>query len=323
MLRIGVLGSGSAASRHVEAVKESGVGVITQVYSPAVDASDFAARHGALVSGSPDDVFKDEAINCIVIASPTDTHAEYLKQAHAAGKHLVCEAPLVRTEAEANDVESLFRDTKHLVSCGFIRHQGEYRHLRNTVASDALGQIGMVRLSRCIPYPLSSGDWRGDIKRSGGVILDLLVHDLDALEWCFGRVARIQAMRPAAGRENLRLDYAILTAKMESGAVAHIEGSWVEAANGGYCAYEIAGAQGILDYDSRNEPVIAAVSKTDETGVQTNQPNRDADCTLWKSFAAAISGDGKLENPWSVGLRSTRLALAALESAVSNSPVVI
>ena len=83
---------------------------------------------------------------------------------------------------------------------------------------------------------------------SGGVLLDLVIHDFDYLRWTLGEVERVYA-RGLLGREYNRLDYVLVTLRFESGAIAHVEGHWGYPGAFNY-SIEVAGSDALLTVDS-------------------------------------------------------------------------
>lgn len=324
MLKIGILGAGSAATAHAHGVTRSGLGQIVKVYAPG-DGAAIAPRFGARPAHSADEIFGDPAIDAVIIASPTDTHLDYLRAAQAAGKHVLCEVPLVRTAQEADDVEQLLGQFGGRVAAAALvaRFDAPITHLRGAVASGELGTIGMVRLGRLSAFRSGAEEWYGDFARSGGVVLDALPHLLDAVEFCFGEIERLHALRsPASG--DLRRDYALLAARLKSGAIAHLEVSWAEAEGAVQYYYEIAGSQGLLDFDTRTEPKLTVQAKTgtpvlSATSGEAVNPSNPAPATthelLAVDFLGAIRENRRPAAPLADGLRATRLALSALKAA--------
>ena len=88
-----------------------------------------------------------------------------------------------------------------------------------------LGTVGVARTSRRSPFLTGWNDWYADWRMSGGVLVDLVIHDFDFLRWSLGEVEKVYA-KGVMGREYNRLDYALVTLRFESGAIAHVEGQW-------------------------------------------------------------------------------------------------
>lgn len=329
VLNIGLLGAGSMGKIHAHAVSRSGLGKVSRIYSPEPDGDQLAAEIGAVSTKSPEDIFNDKAINVVIIASPPDVHAEHLKLAHASGKHILCEKPLVRTLAQADEIEHLFKGYSPVVQVGHVLHFApEYRHLKDTVQSDALGKLGVARFGRCAFSPCIARPWFGDFKKSGGVLLDMMIHDIDMLTWCFGDVDRIYAQRTGSN-DQIREDYCVAIARLKSGAIAHLEASWMEPAGTFYYYYEIAGSKGLMDFDSRNEPSLIVRPKTAPEGGVAPVPLMHTPAVAspyelqMESFLRAVIEHGKPQVTLDDGLRVVRTALAALQSSLDNQPAVV
>jgi hypothetical protein len=132
-----------------------------------------------------------------------------------------------------------------------LRQKSEIRHLREVAAAGKLGQTGMIRLSLC-RSPHTPGQLAyNELSAVPSAFADLGPHAFDALRWCFGDIDRVHALQSAG-----EATYALCVARMASGAIAHIECSLAEPAGTDYLTYEIAGANGILEYDSRKEPLL-------------------------------------------------------------------
>lgn len=328
MLQIGMIGSGVMASVHSESLLKSGLAKVTRVCSVAPNADDFASRFGAKLVKSADQIFEDPSIDVVFIASPSNTHAEYLRKAHAANKHIFCEKPLVRTEAEADEIEKLFEGYAKKVTVGHVvRFIPEYAHLHEISKAGTLGNIGTIRTGRCGAFPVGTADWFSRFEQSGGVILDLLIHDIDTVRWCFGDFERIYAMRPRVDGKDLHHDYALTLARLKSGAIVHMEGSWAEAQGLFYTYYEVAGTQGMVEYDSRLEPTLTVqqkkVDKSEQEGaILPKNPAKVSPYELEvRSFLDALVHDKQPEVSLSDGLQAVRIALAGLRSATQDEPV--
>jgi hypothetical protein len=143
--------------------------------------------------------------------------------------------------------------------CLPLRLKPEIHHLKEVAGADKLGQIGMIRLSLC-RSATAAGRFAYEEFAPETPALDTLgPHAFDALRWCFGEIDRVHAVQSQA-----TTGYSLCVARMASGAIAHIECSLVEAPGGDYLAYEIAGAHGILEYDSRKEPLLELVTNRGE-----------------------------------------------------------
>ena len=243
MKNIGIIGAGSWSAPYARAAKAAGLNV-TGIYTP--NSSAVALAHDVDTVANEDPKVLMKKCDCVLIGSPTDTHVDYLKMAGEIGVPVLCASPVVEKAAEIE--RALGAGAKGWASFPY-RTRPEFARLKQAISGGDLGTVGMIRLGFCRPKP--SG-WRAEHERSGGILFELGSHALDTLLWLGGPLERIHcAGNSAGGRE-----YALMVAKMADGAVAHIELSWAEAPNVSYDYYEVAGSDGLLDYDTRREPLM-------------------------------------------------------------------
>ncbi len=258
MITIAVFGAGTMGSVHARhAASLPGVGV-KYICNPAPEGGrPLAEEVGARWVDDSRVVTGDPEVDLVVLAYPTHVRREVIEPALAAGKYVFCEKPLASTLAEAQGIARLDAQAESWLSVGMVvRHFWEYQTARETVRGGRLGPVGMVRTSRACSFPRGYDDWFADYERSGGVVLDLMLHDIDFLCWTFGAVRRVYAkgMRYAGRPER---DYALVTLRFESGEIAHLEGSWCEPPATFYTTIEIAFSQGLLEYDRRKvQPLV-------------------------------------------------------------------
>lgn len=321
MVKVGLVGTGRIGGVHARAIRESGLGELVSVYSPGKSAPAFAAERGARVAATSSEFFADPEISAVVIASPTASHLEYMRQAADAGKHVLCEKPLARTEEDLEALARFFKNTKLVVAVAHvIRYFPLYQHIQEVLAKGTLGQIGTIRLGRagCMPV---TGPWAANFKDSGGVIYDLMIHDLYALRMCFGDIERVFAMR-SASENDIHNDYAVAVARMADGAIAHLEASWVEPPETFYYYAEIAGSKGILEFDSRAHPTTRRYNRNGGVEPVSSNPGPFAPYTLqMRDFLQAVKTGGETKIPLNDGIIAARMALGALESAATGQPV--
>ena len=293
------------------------------VYAPDDSAKKLADKCGAAVAASAEALIQSPDIDAIFILSPTDSHADYLRQVHAAGKHVFCEKPVVRTAQEADEIEKLFENYGAVAMAGMVMHfWPEYLAVRDMIKRGDIGRLGTVRMFRGAGCPTEEDKWRGDFKAGGGVILDMGIHDIDFVDWALGPLTRIYTMRSKPNDKG-RHDYALMVARTADGAIVHFEESWNELPHSFYYGFEIAGSEGLLELDSRIEaqltfrpvePSAAGVKKTTPAAVSPYD-------TAIGAFLKAVKEGQKSPVPMAEGLRAVRLALAAIESAEKNAPV--
>jgi predicted dehydrogenase len=144
----------------------------------------------------------DPNIDAVDICLPTDMHAPVAIEALRAGKHALVEKPMALDPGAADCmVEEATKCGKVLMAAHVIRFWPEYEPLRGAVSEATLGSARSAILRRRCAAP-AWGGWLRDTARSGGAVLDLLIHDVDMCLSLFGWPAAISAMGerdPAAG----------------------------------------------------------------------------------------------------------------------------
>ncbi|HTW09155.1 MAG TPA: Gfo/Idh/MocA family oxidoreductase, partial [Acidimicrobiales bacterium] len=133
--------------------------------------------------------------DAVVLATPTDTHARLVVEAARAGCHVFCEKPLGRTATEAVGSLTACREAGVKLSVGHVvRYFPAYARIAEMVKSGQIGAPGLAKCQRVSGPPGAVRQWYGDASRSGGLLLDMGVHDFDWLRWCLGPVRRVSAV---------------------------------------------------------------------------------------------------------------------------------
>jgi UDP-N-acetylglucosamine 3-dehydrogenase len=204
-----------------------------------------------------------EHIDVIDICVPTFLHKEYVHKAADYGIDVICEKPLAYTLEDAREMIDYCenKDVKLFVG-HVVRFFPQYAKVHDLVSNGTIGDIGVVRTKRGGNFPTGWSDWYSDHTKSGGVILDLIIHDFDFLRWTLGEVERVFA-KGLAERNIKHLDYALVTVVFKSGVIAHVEGTWAHQTFSSQ--FEFAGKSGILEYDSlKEEPVLLSIRNSNE-----------------------------------------------------------
>jgi predicted dehydrogenase len=207
-VRIGIVGLGFMGATHLDGFsKMEGVEVAAvcthnpQVLSEpfrhsggnlnrATAAHDFSAVHKC---SDWRELVADPDLDAVDICLPTDLHASVAIAALQAGKHVLCEKPLALTAAECDAMTAEAKKLKRVLMAGqVLRFWPEYMYLERFVKSREYGGIRSATFVRRCGLPDWSR-WLPDESRSGGAVMDLLIHDIDQALWMFGTPDRIAA----------------------------------------------------------------------------------------------------------------------------------
>ncbi|WP_010281363.1 Gfo/Idh/MocA family protein [Bacillus timonensis] len=262
-----------------------------------------------------------EHIDVIDVCVPTFLHKEYVMKAADFGIDVICEKPLAYTLEDAKEMMDYCDKKQVKLFVGHVvRFFPQYAKAKELVANGAIGEIGVVRTRRGGNFPAGWTDWYSNAAKSGGVILDLIIHDFDFLRWNFGEVERVYAK----GLPNLH--YAIVTVAFQSGVIAHVEGSWVHQTFS--TQFEFAGTNGIVDYDSsKEEPVFLSIKQSngDVGGVQVPQSplRRSPYFTELQHFLKCLKTNETPIVTAEDAYRAMEISIAALQSLKTGLPVTL
>ncbi|MEW5977927.1 MAG: Gfo/Idh/MocA family oxidoreductase [Acidobacteriota bacterium] len=321
-LIVAILGAGNMGVCLARAFsKVSGVAV-KYVYSRTLSrAKSVADSVGALAVDRPELLFEDKDVDVVTFCLPTDTRLDFLTRAVRAEKHIFCEKPLALDPQMANDIRKLLNGYSKTVMVGHVlRFAWEFSHIRRIVQDDGLGRIGSIRMSRLVGYP-GSDAWFTDSSRSGGIVLDLMIHDIDFLLWTFGEVGQVYA-RLATETGMRKADYALVNLQLESGAVAHLEGSWAHPVGSFRQTIEVCGSKGLLQHDSASSKPLTFLSTRELTGVPASRisiPESDEASDPYlaevRHFVECVRSGREPMVRWQEAIEACEVAFLAIESA--------
>lgn len=262
VIRVGVVGYGVIGKVHCAALQELADCELTVVADVDPAARARAQRDlGVAVVGSAHEMLESYDVDLVDICVPTYLHEEVMLQAMAADKHIFCEKPLARTLAEGQRILQRSAGYQKKIGIGHVvRFTPAYTGIRRSIEQGEIGKTGVVRTFRGgSPFPQGWQDWFANFELSGGVILDLAIHDLDYCRWLFGDVERVYA-QSTRGRTSARLEHAMIVLRFKNGVIAHIEGSWTNFPGAFHTRVEAAGTDGLISYDSRRTNPIQVMT---------------------------------------------------------------
>jgi UDP-N-acetylglucosamine 3-dehydrogenase len=297
-----------------------GAQVVAVAAVPLDEAATLARECGARIA-SAEEICAADDIDLVIVATPTYLHAGHAIAAARAGKHVFCEKPLARTLADAEAMVRACDEAGVTLSVGHVvRFFPEYRQAKELLDAGTLGRPAIVTMTRGNFAVGTARGWYLDEEKSGGVVLDLMLHDLDTVRWWFGEPSRVYAKR---FKGNAGLEYALATIRYDDRPIVQVEASWAEHA-GFRTGFELRGDRGMLVHDSRTASPIALQSPSGPAG-----PAMMATPTLHETpyfrqlrdlFARLARGDPPLVDGRE-GLRSLALGLAVIRSADSGEVV--
>jgi myo-inositol 2-dehydrogenase / D-chiro-inositol 1-dehydrogenase len=228
-LRIGVIGVGRIGRMHAELLARQvpGATLATVFDAFAEAAADVGAELGVPVAASVEEVLAAPDVDAVAICAPTDTHADLLVAAAGAGKPAFCEKPISLDLPEVDRALAAVAAAGIPVQVGFNRRfDPAHESVARAVADGTLGDVRLVRISSRDPAPPPMEYVRG----SGGIFLDMTIHDFDMARYVTGsevvEVFARGAVRVDPGfAEAGDVDTAVVTLTHENGCLTVIDNS--------------------------------------------------------------------------------------------------
>ncbi|MEQ8551368.1 MAG: inositol 2-dehydrogenase [Cyclobacteriaceae bacterium] len=327
-VKIGILGMGRIGQVHLKSISNRIENAeVVAVMNPSERGQSFAKNyHVSAVSDDPDIVFKNDEVEAVLICSPSDTHAEYIHRAAQAGKAIFCEKPLDLSLPKIEEIISV--TSRHQVPL-FVafnqRFDPDFAKIKSIVTDGGIGDLRMIKITSRDPAPPPI-DY---IKSSGGMFLDMTIHDFDMARYISNsEVSEVYAVGknlvdPAIGEAG-DIDSAVVILKFDNAVTAVIENSR-QAAYGYDQRLEVFGSKGMAmaDHTKKDNHVLL-----NEVGIHQSRPmdffmDRYVDSYLneLNAFIQAIAQGKPQPVTGDDGLKATKIALAANQSMKENKPV--
>lgn len=326
-LRIGVVGTGFMGGTHAAAWIAEGHPVTILGQDGARTAAT-AAGIGAAAATSLSGLLA--AVDVVDVCTPTDAHVTIALAAAAAGRHVVCEKPLALSVHDAHRIADACDAAGVRLFVGHVlRYVAEYAAARAIVARGEIGDPAVLRLKRAAFRPRKPADhWLFDPARSGGMVFDLLIHDMDYARWVAGEVVSVHCRSAAVERPGQDIDHAFVILTHASGAITHLTGSWAYGAPTFRTSLEIAGAHGLIEYDSeRAQPILSFLHAPPDSGqgavgISKSLSREDPFREQLRDIRDAILTGGEARVSARDGIEAVRIGVAANESARTGRAVV-
>lgn len=228
-MKIGIIGAGRIGKVHLESVSRYVKGAeVVAMADPFLNAEteEFIKGFGVKKVGRDyKEILADKEIDAVLICSSTDTHAPVSLEAIAAGKHVFCEKPVDHDIQNILKVKKALKGSKVKYQVGFNRRfDHNFAAVRAAVEEGKIGALNVLKICSRDPAapPVSY------IKVSGGIFLDMTIHDFDMVRFLSGdEVESVYAMGGVLVDKEIckagDIDTAVITMRLKSGALAVID----------------------------------------------------------------------------------------------------
>lgn len=333
MLKIGIIGAGRIGKVHLESisyhVKNATVTAMADPFMNEETEKLIRSYGVSKVTKDYKDILNDKDIDAVLVCSSTDTHAAISIEAINAGKHVFCEKPVDHSTEKIQAVADALKEHPDIkFQVGFNRRfDHNFAAIRKAYDDGKIGEAHILKITSRDPEPPNPAY----IKVSGGIFLDMTIHDFDMA--CFLTDSDVEELYvnsavlvdPAIGEQG-DVDTAIITMKMANGALAVIDNSR-KAAYGYDQRAELFGSKGMVA--TSNDTVSSAVISNAD-GVTGEKPlffflerYMGSFSEEMRQFAEAVINDTEVPVGIHAGLQSVKIGLAARKSVEEHRPVKI
>lgn len=333
MLKIGIIGAGRIGKVHLESisyhVKNATVTAMADPFMNEETEKLIRSYGVSKVTKDYKDILNDKDIDAVLVCSSTDTHAAISIEAINAGKHVFCEKPVDHSIEKIQAVADALKEHPDIkFQVGFNRRfDHNFAAIRKAYDDGKIGEAHILKITSRDPEPPNPAY----IKVSGGIFLDMTIHDFDMA--CFLTDSDVEELYvnsavlvdPAIGEQG-DVDTAIITMKMANGALAVIDNSR-KAAYGYDQRAELFGSKGMVA--TSNDTVSSAVISNAD-GVTGEKPlffflerYMGSFSEEMRQFTEAVINDTEVPVGIHAGLQSVKIGLAARKSVEEHRPVKI
>lgn len=322
-LDVALIGAGGIARTHLPAW--TALGARVRVYAPDGQAPALAREFGQSSAGSREEAI--DGVDVVDVCTPTDTHHEIALAAIAAGAHVLCEKPLALRAADAEEMAAAAEAAGLRLYPGHVvRWFPAYARLHALVTGGGLGRVAVARFTRTGRYPTWSG-WFADPARSGGILVDQMIHDMDIARWLFGDVVRVHARQSGhltapAPDGAVATGTAVLT--HTTGVITQIVGVWAPPATPFRTTFHIAGTGGTIRHDSLAAPglrIVGSAGAGPAEGIPAGDFGESPYVTQIRELAGAFASGAEPRVSAADGVAAVRIAEAAAESTRTGRAV--
>ena len=251
MVTVGIIGAGRIGKVHTESicnyVRNAKIKTVADPFMNKTTENWLKSMGVESTTKDYHDILNDPEIQAVLICSSTNTHSPISLEAIAAGKHVFCEKPIDHDLTKIKQVVEALKGSNIKYQVGFNRrHDHNFAAVRQAVVDGKVGDVHIIKITSRDPEP-PSAEYAAV---SGGMFLDMTIHDFDMVRFragCDAEEIYVQSavlVDPAIGEAG-DVDTAVITLKMENGAIAVIDNSR-RAAYGYDQRAEVFGSKGMV-----------------------------------------------------------------------------
>ena len=336
MLKVGIVGFGFMGRMHYNCwQKQSGAEVVA-VCDSNPNLTEDTKKSVGNIEGADDKVdfsklkifsdfdkmLSENIVDAVSITLPTYLHANFSIKAMKAGVHVLCEKPMSLNQTECQRMIDAAKETRKILQIGHcVRFWPEYAVAKEIIDSGKYGKVKAVTLQRLSAPPTwSMNGWLDDDSKSGGMALDLHIHDSDYVQYLMGtpNAVRSFACKSTGGA----VMYIATNYIYDDDVVITAEGSWAMMPSFGFeMSFNIIMEKAILTYDCTRKPAFR-VCPADGEAFTPQVPTGDGYTRQIEHFVDTINAKDTAEvTTLAQSAESVRIVQAEVDSALNGKTI--
>ena len=325
---LAIIGYGRIGRIHANNILANENTTLKMVVDPLLDIEETLVRRKVKQSKNIDDLLALQNIDGIIICSPSNYHVDQIKQISKKTKNIFCEKPLGLSINEIAEVRALVKNNELNLHVGFNRRfDPDFSSLKSMISNGEIGDIHTIKIISRDPSPPPISY----IKKSGGIFLDMTIHDFDMANYLSGsEIKEVYAKGDCFINPDIKkaddIDTAIINMRLKSGVLVMIHNSR-KAVYGYDQRIEVLGSKGNLRVGNN---LLNGIQRGTKNGFTSANPKNffiDRYEMSYKKemsdFVRSIKGETVDHANVNDAMHALKAGLASKKSLINNKPVMV
>ena len=325
---LAIVGFGRIGRIHADNILANDNMTLKMVVDPFLGLEEVLVKREVGQSKNIDDLLAHQNIDGVIICSPSNYHVNQIKQISKKTKNIFCEKPLGLSINEIAEVQSLVNNNELNLHVGFNRRfDPDFSSLKSMISNGEVGDIHTIKIISRDPSPPPISY----IKKSGGIFLDMTIHDFDMANYLSGsEINEVYAKGDCFINPDIKkaddIDTAIINMRLKSGVLVMIHNSR-KAVYGYDQRIEVLGSKGNLRVGNN---LLNGIQRGTKNGFTSANPKNffiDRYEMSYKKemsdFVRSIKGETVDHANVNDALHALKAGLASKKSLINNKPVMV
>src|SRR5690554_2757544 len=225
-MRVSIIGGGTMGmiyARNIAKMPEVQPAGVSDMDS--IRAEKMAQICGTSAYTNVEEMITQEQPEVVCVCLPTYLHKQFVVMLAEKGIHVICEKPIALNLRDAQEMKEVCQQHGVRFFVGHVvRFFPNYKDAAQKIKHGVIGKLGIAHFKRVGSFPQGKGKWYHDREKSGGVVMDLMIHDIDFARHIFGEVESVYAR--ISHSTHVGMEYAQVTLKFKNKGIANLEGYW-------------------------------------------------------------------------------------------------